>query len=82
MAINRLRAAAIEHQWTEKLARSNALIAALGQVAARIGSVPDIEGVLQTLGDELRKLDLYCLVGLYTSPDKLELTIQYTSLPQ
>ena len=82
MAINRLRAAVIEHQWTEKLAHSNALIAALGQVAARIGSAPDIEGVLQTLGDELRKLDLHCLVGLYIPSDKPELTIRYTSLPQ
>ncbi len=82
MAINRLRAAFIERQWTEKLARSNALIAALGQVAARLGSAPDIEGVLKTLGDELRKLDLYCLVGLYTPPDTPELAIRYTSLPQ
>ncbi len=82
MAINRLRATVIEHQWTEKLTRSNALIAALGQVAARIGSAPDIEGVMQTLGDELRKLDLHCLVALFTSSDRPELTIRYTSLPQ
>ncbi|MGB7873478.1 MAG: GAF domain-containing protein [Anaerolineales bacterium] len=81
IAINRLRSAVIEHQWTEKLTRSNALIAALGQVAARIGSAPDIEGIMQTLGDELKKLDITCLVALYTS-DKPELAISYTSLPE
>lgn len=82
MAINRLRATVVEHQWTEKLARSNALIAALGHVAARIGSAPDIEGVMRTLGEELRTLNLTCLVALYTPSDNPEISIRYTSLPQ
>jgi diguanylate cyclase (GGDEF)-like protein len=82
MAVNRLRAAVVEHEWTEKLARSNALIAALGHVAARVGSAPDIEGVMQTLGEELRNLDLTCLVALCTPPGSPELAIRYTSLPQ
>jgi diguanylate cyclase (GGDEF)-like protein len=63
------------------LARSNALIAALGHVAARIASAPDTEGVMKTLGEELRTLNLTCLVALYSPPGNPQLAIRYTSLP-
>jgi diguanylate cyclase (GGDEF)-like protein len=80
-AIDRLRTTAIEHERTTQLARSNTLIEALGQVAARIGSVPDINDVLQTLGDELKKMNLNCLVALRDSDDP-SLELRYTSLPE
>lgn len=51
-------------QQAAALSRSNSLISALGQVAARIQTKPDLPGVLQTLGDELESLELNCWVGI------------------
>ena len=77
-AIDRMRAAEAERQWAAKLARSNALIGALGQVAARIETASNLDSVLETLGQELKKLELTCLVALCVSGVE-ELSIRYTS---
>ena len=76
--IEGLRSAHGEHQRAAQLARSNEFIRALGQVAARIGSTPDLDKVLHTLGKELNKLDLNCLVALRIHGTD-DLTIRYTS---
>lgn len=67
-----------ERQRATQLARSNEFIGALGQVAARIGSTPDLDKVLHTLGKELKKLDLNCLVALRVHGTD-DLTIRFTS---
>ena len=77
-AIDRLRATAVEREWAEQLARSNALIEALGQVAARIGSASNLDGVLETLGGELKNLKYTCLVALCT-PGGQDISIRYAS---
>ncbi len=66
-AIDRLRTTEMERQRSTQLAHSNALIEALGQVAARISSASDLDGVLDTLGKELQKLHFTCLVALTTA---------------
>jgi diguanylate cyclase (GGDEF)-like protein len=76
--IEGLRSAHGERQRAAQLARSNEFIGALGQVAARIGSTPDLDKVLHTLGEELKKLDLNCLVALRTNGTD-DLTIRFTS---
>jgi len=76
--IEGLRSAHGERQRATQLARSNEFIGALGQVAARIGSTPDLDKVLHTLGEELKKLDLNCLVALRIHGTD-DLTIRYTS---
>lgn len=53
-----------EQQRAAELARSNALITALGQVAARIETALDPDQVLETLGIELRKLGFTYFLGL------------------
>lgn len=63
----------------EELARSNALIAALGQVAARIATTPDPDQIMKTLGDELEQLGINCLVIL-PEPDEQGLALRYISI--
>ncbi len=78
-SIERLRTAEVQYHQSEKLARSNALISALAQVAARIERASEPEGVMHALGDELEKLGLISLVALRI-PGSQEFLIQYTSL--
>jgi diguanylate cyclase (GGDEF)-like protein/PAS domain S-box-containing protein len=78
-AISRMRTTEMERQRTNQLAHSNALIEALGQVAARIGSAPDLSSIFETLGQELQKLDFICLVALFNK-EKQIFEIRYTSL--
>ena len=49
-----------EQRQYNELERSNALMRALNQVALRTASTYDPNDVLETLGDELVKLDLHC----------------------
>ena len=65
---------------TAQLARTNGLILALGHVAALIESAPDPDRVMQTLGAELEKLNLYCMVAVKPGAGQ-ELTIRYVSIP-
>jgi diguanylate cyclase (GGDEF)-like protein/PAS domain S-box-containing protein len=79
IGIERLRAVDKIYQQATTLARSNALISALAQVAAHIETASDLDGVLQTLGEEVKKLDLTCLVALFV-PGTTDLVIRYTTL--
>jgi two-component sensor histidine kinase len=73
----RLRAS--ERQRATELTRSNDFIAALGRVAARIGATLDLDEVLGTLGSELKRVDITCMVALL-EPEAQTLVIHYTSI--
>jgi PAS domain S-box-containing protein len=62
-----------------ELARSNTLITALAQVAVRVGTSLDLDEILETVGTELRQLNMTCLVAL-REPDSDALVIYYTSI--
>ncbi len=80
-AMGRLRAADASYRQATQLARANTLIKILAQVGARAAAASNPDQVLHTLGAELNKLGLLCLVSL-VSADGRELTIRYTSIPQ
>ena len=50
-------------QKAQALTRSNELIAALSTVAAKIATTPDPDQVMTTLGEELKKLGMGCVVS-------------------
>jgi diguanylate cyclase (GGDEF)-like protein/PAS domain S-box-containing protein len=81
IGIERLRAVDKIYQQAATLAQANALISALAQVAARIETESDPNGIFRTLGEELKKLGLTCLVSLFM-PGTSELNIRYTSLDE
>src|SRR5690242_11898835 len=59
-----------------ELARSNALLTALGHVAMRIETTADASKVMDTLGQELRRLGLDSFVALL-EPDKQSLVVRH-----
>jgi len=79
IGIERLQAVDKIYQQAATLARSNALISALAQVAARIETESDPDGVLLTLGEEVKKLGLTCLIALFV-PGTTDLVVRYTTL--
>jgi diguanylate cyclase (GGDEF)-like protein len=79
-AIQRLRTARAEYYQTTQLMRANALIRILAQVGARASTASDPAGVMKTLGDELTKIGLTCLVTL--PRDEQYMVIAYTSIPR
>ena len=80
IAIQRLRTADAEYSQTTMLMRSNALIRILAQVGARAAAAPDPAGVMKTLGEELSKIGLTCLVAL--PKDEQHMSIAYSSIPK
>ncbi|HEX7975554.1 MAG TPA: diguanylate cyclase [Anaerolineales bacterium] len=68
-----------ERQRSAALARSNAFIKALSQVAARVENTPNLDQVMEILGAELGRLKMSCAVGLYASSSQ-QIVIQYLSL--
>ncbi|MDH5508219.1 MAG: GAF domain-containing protein, partial [Anaerolineae bacterium] len=80
VALDRARFFDAEQQRAAELSRSNALISALGQVAARIDSTPDPNQIMATLGSELQGLGLK-YIYLSLSPEIESLTVRYHSLP-
>jgi diguanylate cyclase (GGDEF)-like protein len=80
IAIQRLRTADVERHQTAQLIRSNALIRILAQVGTRAAAAPDPETVMRTLGDELAKIGLVCLIALPN--DSQHMIIAYTSMPK
>jgi len=79
IAIQNARLYEAELQRTAELARSNALIAALSQVAASIETATDPDGVMETLGAELRQVGINCLIALVDRDDEV-LVGRYMSL--
>ena len=78
--IQRLRTVQAERFQTQQLERSNALIRALAQVNTRAAVAADLEGVLQTLGNELAKLGLRCAIALSDASGQ-NVILRYISLP-
>jgi PAS domain S-box-containing protein len=76
---DRTQAEAELAQQARELSRSNALITALSQVAARVeaGAAPD--EIMRTLGTELKRLGATCMIALLDL-DAQALIISYTSL--
>lgn len=68
-----------ERDRTAQLARANSFILALVEVAAQIDAAYDADEVLKTLGSELNKLGVTCLVASHAE-DTRTLQIQYVSL--
>jgi diguanylate cyclase (GGDEF)-like protein/PAS domain S-box-containing protein len=79
LAVSKAQLLESERKRTTQLARANALITALGQVATRVATAKEVESVLETLGGELNTLGLYCLVAL-SNPDEESLIVNYLSL--
>ena len=79
-AIEQLRKAHAERRMMEQLAHSNDLIYAIAQITTQIESAFTIDEIIQTLGNELRKIDLTCIMAVHEASQAL-FTINYTSLP-
>jgi diguanylate cyclase (GGDEF)-like protein len=79
IAIQNARLLETERQKGADLARSNAVIAALIQVAGRLGETLDPAQILETLGNELKKLGVFVQLSLFQN-DPAWLVVQYTSV--
>ncbi|HEU0292539.1 MAG TPA: diguanylate cyclase [Anaerolineales bacterium] len=79
-AIEQLRKAQAEHKWLEQLAHANDLIYAIAQITTQIERAFTTDQIIQTLGNELQKLDLTCIMAIHDSNRSL-FTVNYTSLP-
>jgi diguanylate cyclase (GGDEF)-like protein len=78
-AIEQLRTAEAERQWLDQLAHSNGLIYALAHITTHIEKALSKEEIIQTLGKELKKIDLTCVMAVYDKERSL-FTINYTSI--
>jgi two-component sensor histidine kinase len=67
-----------EQQWALELTRSNAFIASLSRVGARLQSLPEPKQVFETLGAEIKELGLDCVIGMLGSDGML--TMPYISI--
>lgn len=68
-----------ESQRSHELARSNALIGALSQVAAQLESELDPWNIMSTVGAELDRLDITIQIALF-NPITRDLDVEYTSI--
>jgi len=79
-AIEQLRKAQAERRMMEQLAHSNELIYAIAEITTQVEGAFTIDEIIQTLGNELRKMDLTCIMAVH-DPSREVFTINYTSLP-
>ena len=79
-AIEQSRKAQAEHNLVDQLAHSNALIYAIAEITTQIERALTVNEIIETLGKELRKLDLTCIMAIHDSNRSI-FTINYTSLP-
>jgi diguanylate cyclase (GGDEF)-like protein len=80
IAIEQSRKSQAEHILVDQLAHSNDLIYAIAQITTHIERAFTIDEIIQTMGNELRKIDLTCIMAIHDS-DRALFTINYTSLP-
>jgi len=78
LAVQNTRLLEAERQKSAELARSNAMIAALGQVASRLGETLDPTQILETLGIELGHLNVTVQLALVEN-NPPGLVVHYTS---
>jgi diguanylate cyclase (GGDEF)-like protein len=79
-AIEQSRKAKAEHDLVDQLAHSNTLIYTIAQITTQIERAFTVDEIIETLGNELRKLDLTCIMATHDSK-RDSFTINYTSLP-
>ena len=77
--VERRRAEDAIRQQKVALERSNSLISALSEVAAKVQSSLDPEHIYKTLGDELEQLDIKCFVASLDSKTQ-DLVIQHVAM--
>ena len=75
---NKTRGYEMEYKRANKLVRSNQMIMALSNVAASLGNSSNLAEVLDTLGRELHKTDVNCMVGTLDA-GKQNLSVEYLS---
>ena len=78
-AIEKLRAAEGERRWLNQLAHSNDLIYSLAHVTTHIEKALSADEIIQVLAEELRKIELTCLMAVYDDSREL-FTVNYNSL--
>jgi diguanylate cyclase (GGDEF)-like protein len=78
-AIEQLRSRQSERGWLDQLAHSNELIYSLAHITTHIEKAPSPDEIIQTLGDELKKIGLTCIVSIHNT-DRNLFSVNYTSL--
>ena len=78
-AMEQIRTAQSERQWLDQLAHSNELIYAIAQMTAHIERALTQEEIIETLGRELRKLDITCALATFDKA-RGNFTITYISM--
>lgn len=79
LAIAKTRLLETETIKSNTLERINIIFTALSHVSVRLETARDPDEVLETLGQELRELDINCVVWML-DPEKRELNFRYASL--
>ena len=79
LAVAKAGALDTERQRSQELSRSGRLITALSEVATRLAATTDPDKIIETVGVELKRLGVTCLLAMVT-PDTRTLSIQYTSI--
>jgi len=79
LAISKVQLLEAERRQTALLTRKNTLITALGIVAAKIENIPDPDSMMDTLGQQLSRLNIQSVIAL-VEPPKDGLVVQYLSL--
>jgi diguanylate cyclase (GGDEF)-like protein len=79
-AIEQARRSRAERDLLAQLAHSNALIYSIAQIMAQIERAFTIDDIIETLGNELRKIELTCIMAIH-DPNRALFNINYTSLP-
>ncbi|HJR80801.1 MAG TPA: diguanylate cyclase [Anaerolineales bacterium] len=80
-AIEQLRTAQAERRWLDQLAHSNELTYALAHITTHIEKALSQDDIIRTIGEELIKINLACLVASYDDSKNL-FKIKYISLEQ
>ena len=78
-AIEQLRRAKAERKWMDQLAHSNGLIYFIAHITTQIDRSMTTDEIIQTLGRELEKIGLTCIMAVYDDQRK-SFSINYTSL--
>ncbi len=78
-ALEQMRKAQAERKWLDQLAHSNGLIYSIAHITTQIERSLTVDEIIQTLGNELKKIQLTCIMAVY-DPKKKTFKINYTSL--
>ncbi|HUE99886.1 MAG TPA: diguanylate cyclase [Anaerolineales bacterium] len=79
IAMEQIRKAQAERKWLDQLAHSNDLIYALAQITTHMEKAFSIDDIMRNLGEELKKIELTCIMAVYDS-DKNLFNVSYTSM--